>query len=158
MTYCADAYAPPHETPAVFITRYSAATEHWTPGQEIFLASKARFDDRVALALREHRDSGHVVAAGILERYERLIRLISDRLPVTDAYVSSNGSLCFDWDEDPSWQLSLLLQESGRLAFAAYFRGERVNGSAPFGPYSSLPQSIETAISRWTERPSTNRI
>ena len=68
---------------------------------------------------------------------ESLFELLPADLPDADPYLSNAGSISFDWDEDPSNSLSLMLQPDGRVGFAAYFDGARFSGistlsAAPF--------------------------
>lgn len=76
------------------------------------------------------------------------LRLLPAEMPATDAYISANGSICFDWDGDPSCQLSILLKDKNQIAFAAYFSGEKVHGSTRFSSHE-LPEIMATVAKRW---------
>lgn len=78
--------------------------------------------------------------------------LLPSDVPVVESYITPSGSLCFDWDHDPSNQLSIMLQAGGRIAYAAYFDGDRVNGSSRFS--GKLPDDLAHAVRRWQSRAS----
>lgn len=47
-----------------------------------------------------------------------------------DAYVSEQGSVTVDWDDDPQRQLSIMVKRDGSVSFAAYANGQRFSGDA----------------------------
>src|SRR3546814_15236999 len=70
--------------------------------------------------------SGRLIASHTLWNTKRFLQLLSADVPPTDAYVSEQESICFDWDENCQCQLSVMVQHGGRIAFAAYFNGDRL--------------------------------
>ncbi|ATE73827.1 hypothetical protein CNO08_22165 [Lysobacter capsici] len=83
-----------------------------------------------------------------LDNLSAFLRLLPAELPSTEVYITPNGSICFDWDEDPNHQLSLLLKDKNQIAFAAYFSGEKVHGSTRFASHQ-LPEIMATVTNRW---------
>lgn len=126
----------------------SAKNSFVTPSQERELDRQVRFSISVRSAVAEADEAFAMPAASALKNVARFIRLLPDCLPVTDAYISSSGSVSFDWDDDQTWQLSLALQSGSRIAFAAYFAGDKVHGSASFSA-EKLPDELVAAIKRW---------
>lgn len=68
-----------------------------------------------------------------------------------DAHVTAARNLSFDWDDDPQNQLSIIIHADGRLSYAAYFRGDRVHGTANFEK-RQFPEELLAAINKWKER------
>src|SRR3546814_5160345 len=89
-----------------------------------------------------------LIASHTLWNTKRFLQLLSADVPPTDAYVSEQESICFDWDENCQCQLSVMVQHGGRIAFAAYFNGDRLNGAANFTG-AELPAELGAAITRW---------
>jgi hypothetical protein len=96
---------------------------------------------------------------GVLERLdlhawfgplESLFELLPSDLPEIDPYLSNVGSISFDWDEDPSNSLSLMLQPDGRVGFAAYFAGARFSGISTL---SAVPfrRDVLPLVQRWLD-------
>lgn len=110
-----------------------------------------------ALEAAERWDGG--VAPRMTAQFARMVFrfavLVPTDVPVPECYYTPEGSICFDWDEDPQNQLSVMLQKSNRIAYAAYRAGERVHGSADFA--ASLPDELVLAIRKWKQRACTKR-
>src|SRR3546814_7307995 len=104
--------------------------------------------NEVDSAIEDARESGRLIASHTLWNTKRFLQLLSADVPPTDAYVSEQESICFDWDENCQCQLSVMVQHGGRIAFAAYFNGDRLNGAANF-PGAELPAELGAAITRW---------
>lgn len=85
----------------------------------------------------------------------RFLSALPSDLPKVEPYVSAQGSVCFDWDEEPSNALSLLIQSDSRVAFAAYFSGERMHGTVNFDA-AVLPRDLLSIINRWAVRNAAN--
>jgi len=86
-----------------------------------------------------------------LRNFEVALRLLPDDLPATEPHISSFGSICLDWDKDPDNQLGIMIQAGNKIAYAAYFSGEKVNGSLDFEG-SRLPEELSRHIASWIER------
>lgn len=108
----------------------------------------ARNAEMGLLLLQGMLESGPEPKSSALENFERLLQLLPAELPLTDPYVSESGSICFDWDFDSRFQLSLLLKDKNQIAYAAYFSGEKVHGSSHFSG-RELPEGLAYAAKRW---------
>src|SRR3546814_1686912 len=102
--------------------------------------------NEVDSAIEDARESGRLIASHTLWNTKRFLQLLSADVPPTDAYVSEQESICFDWDENCQCQLSVKVQHGGRIAFAAYFNGDRLNGAANFTG-AELPAALGAARS-----------
>lgn len=148
---CCDFAAEIRETPNLGLrAAYIAVQAAPTPLQ----LTVAERNEEIALgfwpALLDAEKEGVQVTARTVENFQRLLALLPASLPYTAPYVSEAGSLCLDWDGNPQNQLSIMIQRNGRIAFAAYFAGERVNGSANFLP-DGLPQGLVDSAARWAK-------
>lgn len=85
-----------------------------------------------------------------LETLKRVFACLPPGLPETEAYVSHAGSVCLDWDDNPTNTLSLIIKAGGQVAYASYFDGERSFGSFDFS--GKLHFSIDRAVERWVVR------
>lgn len=120
-----------------------------SPAEAIKIDRNARILDSLREAIQQARDEqGSLPSISALDNFDALLRLLPTELPATEAYISANGSICFDWDADPSSQLSILLKDKNQIAFAAYFSGEKVHGSTRFSS-NQLPESMATVTKRW---------
>ncbi len=86
-----------------------------------------------------------------IDRAPSMIDLVPAHMQDPDISVSGLGSLMFDWDDGPDWQLSLALSPRDTISFAGFFRGVRSHGEFPFYP-ERLPDEIQTAFKRWSNR------
>lgn len=121
------------------------ATAFVTPGQQRHLDRNAvMLDALFAVAEAENM----IVASQTVWNARRLLQLLPVELPPTDAHISDVESVCFDWDENPKAQLSLMVQRNNKLAFAAYFGGDRFNGAMAFNPME-LPAEVSQVVRRW---------
>lgn len=84
----------------------------------------------------------------------KFLSALPANLPTVEPYVSAQGSVCFDWDDEPSNALSLLLQSDTRLAYAAYFSGERIHGTVNL--QTAFPGELLSLINRWAVRNAAN--
>jgi hypothetical protein len=153
MAYCDVAdYSPSGAVQAPWAKRLTyTASQRPTPGQLVNAERNMRIVAHASEAIVHAQSQGQKVSSFGIENFKRLVDLLPAYLPVTEPYVAHTGSVTFDWDEDPQNQLALILQSSGRISFAAYFSGEKVNGSADFNG-SSLPQSVVDTAARWNKR------
>ncbi|MBL8297524.1 MAG: hypothetical protein JNN30_04160 [Rhodanobacteraceae bacterium] len=139
------------QTPSCGQSRFSALPSPASPRELKILERDKILLDHAREAINEAWEDGIRVADCVAENAQRLIRLLPDFLPCVEPYVSHAGSLCFDWDENPKFQFSVLLQDRGRVSFAAYFLGEKVNGSSSFS-HIDLPESLRFEAQRWRDR------
>ena len=58
----------------------------------------------------------------------RTLALLAAQTPVVGGYVCDSGSYVIDWDEDPKHQLSIGTKPDGRIWFARYDEGVKLNG------------------------------
>src|SRR3546814_20373215 len=86
--------------------------------------------NEVDSAIEDARERCRLIASHTLWNTKRFLQLLSADVPPTDAYVSEQESICFDWDENCQCKLSVMVQHGGRIAFAAYFNVDRLNGAA----------------------------
>lgn len=136
------------ETPMSQSTRFSAKPSFVTPGQQQLMERNLTMRQSVIEAVAEAEARDAHVALSALANAQRFLQLLPSNMPATDAYVSRNGSICFDWDDDSRCQISILLQDSERIAFAGYFSGDRVNGAANFS-VNELPEELLAAANKW---------
>lgn len=122
-----------------------------SPAQALKLGRDQKIKSYLANAIREASDQELMPAVSACVNVDRFLQLLPAELPVTDPYVSESGSICFDWDEDPESQFSILLKSENKISYAAYFSGEKVNGSAEFSRVD-LPKSLLESAKRWAER------
>lgn len=120
-----------------------------TPAQEQLGRRLQPYIASVIAALEDATDSRQAATVEV-DAVMKLGALLPADMPVVESYVTSSGSLCFDWDEDPRNQFSIILQAGGRIAYAGYFDGDRVNGSSRFG--AALPRDLASTLERWKER------
>lgn len=83
-----------------------------------------------------------------IDRAASMIALLPAHMQDPEINVSGLGSLMFDWDKGPDWQLSLALSPRDTISFAGFFRGARSHGEFPFYP-ERLPDEILAAFKRW---------
>lgn len=138
-------------TPSVVNPGYSALPPFASPSQSIRLNRDLQMKRYLTLAIERATDNELTVSQEAYENFSRFLQLLPEGMPVTDPYVTESGSICLDWDDNPQWQLSILLKNQNRVSFAAYFSGEKVNGSADFSR-SELPAQLLATASRWISR------
>lgn len=130
---------------------FSAFPPIASPAQTLKLSRDLKIKAYLADAVNEAKGQGLVPAISAVGNVDRLLQLLPSEFPVTDPYISESGSICFDWDEDPENQFSILLKEGNKISYAAYFSGEKVNGAADFSRID-LPKSLLESAKRWAER------
>jgi hypothetical protein len=130
---------------------FNAEPPETSPSQAVEAERNLQMQKFLLQALEKASSEGVKPAQSALSRFEALLRLLPGDLPLTDPYISHAGSICLDWDADPSHQLSLMLQSNERVAFAAYFKGEKIHGSARFSGLQ-LPESFLGLAKRWSNR------
>lgn len=136
------------ESPLSLPQSISTPGEFVTPAQLPLILRNAEMLNAINFAIDAARENGRLIASQTVWNAKRFLQLLSADVPATDAYVSEQESICFDWDEDCQCQLSVMVQHGGRIAFAAYFTGDRLNGAANFTG-AELPTELVAAISRW---------
>lgn len=136
------------DSPHVSHIDFSEALAPSTPSQRNLLERNDPMIDSMLAAIEQAGRNGVVVSSQAIWNARRLMQLLPSSMPPTDSYVSVHESICFDWDEDPSCQLSLIVQRGGKLAFSAFFGGDRINGSLAFSPVE-LPEEIGRVVQRW---------
>lgn len=104
-------------------------------------------------ALRQARREGVAYASTLPASLARLASGLFLEMPPVDAYLSGEGSLCFDWDEEPDNQLSILVGANHRIAFAAYRHGVRSHGHGQMLD-AQLPSEVNNALAGWSQAPS----
>ncbi len=120
-----------------------------SPAEAMKMDRNARmFESLMEAAQQALDDDDALPSLSALENFKALLRLLPAELPATEAYISPSGSICFDWDSDPSCQLSILLKDKNQIAFAAYFSGEKVHGSTRFSSHE-LPEIMASVAKRW---------
>jgi hypothetical protein len=129
-------------------TDFRARAPVTSPSQAVKIERNLRMSEYLNQAITESADEGLSPAASAVENFDALLRLLPSDLPLTDPYVSDAGSVCLDWDANPTCQLSVMLKANHQIAFAAYFRGEKVHGSARFSD-QQLPESFLGIAERW---------
>lgn len=68
-----------------------------------------------------------------------------------EPYVSSHGSVCFDWDDVPNNAMSFMVKNSREIGYSFFFDGECVYGSY-IASQSSLPGHVSGLVHRWWMR------
>jgi len=136
-------------SPARYKPVMRAKQREKTPSQVELEARLEPFVQSVYAALEGAAETGYADKFEIFD-VAKLALALPREIPVPDSYVTPTGSLCFDWDEDSKNQLSIVLQSKGRIAYAAYFDGDRMHGSARFG--AVLPEDLDLAVKRWSGR------
>jgi hypothetical protein len=120
-----------------------------SPAESMNIERNVRLRDSLREAVQQaSKEDDALPSLSASENFEALLRLLPAELPATEAYISPSGSICFDWDSDPSCQLSILLKDKNQVAFAAYFSGEKVHGSTRFSSHE-LPEIMATVVKRW---------
>lgn len=138
------------ETPLTRQLDFSALPGFVTPRQSIVLDRNSLISRGLVRAYNDAARAGFPVSGLVRELAPRFIQILPDELPYAEPYISYAGTLCLDWDELPACQLSLMLQATGRVSYAAFFSGEKVNGSGDFSR-ASLPQGLLDVASRWLQ-------
>lgn len=136
------------ESPLSIAQQISGPRESVTPAQLPLLRRNAQMLNAMNSALDEVRKQGRLIASQTIWNAKRFLQLLPADVPPTDSYVSEQESICFDWDDDSKCQLSVMVQQGGRIAFAAYFAGDRLNGATDFLG-AELSSELAAAISRW---------
>lgn len=136
-------------SPARFNPVMIARQRTKTPAQIEQDMRTQQFIDSVVEASNEASEVGSALSFEWLD-IGKLAALLPRDISVAESYITPTGSVCFDWDEDPKNQLSIVLQPGGRVGYAAYFDGDRTHGSARFG--TSLPEDLALAVRRWHRR------
>lgn len=119
-----------------------------SPAQALVEARREAFRLHLAEAVDEAYEDGIEPSLSALENFDGLLRLLPVYLPLTEPYISASGSICLDWDFNPACQLSILLKDRNQVAYAAYFSGEKVHGSARFS-HKELPEILAAVAKRW---------
>lgn len=122
-----------------------------TPGQRRLLDRNEVMLDSLSNAIADASAAEVIVASQTLWNSKRLMHFLPEAVPPADVYISDEESVCFDWDSDPNYQLSIMVQRDARLAFAAYLNGDRFNGAMEFRP-EGLPTEIAQLLDRWLQR------
>lgn len=71
--------------------------------------------------------------------------------PRSEAHILHNGSICFDWMDDPQNQLSVAIQRGNSIAYAAYFSGEKIHGVCPLTTFA-LSRPFDEVVKKWQRR------
>lgn len=156
MNAVADCYyeyvAEVRTTPTLGRAVFSALAPERSPVQEVahdeLAIRNARIREVLWSAIAAGAEEEAFVSSSALENFSVFLSLLPAAFPASEPYITDKGSICLDWYEDPQNQFSILLQDDNRIAFAAYFAGERVNGSAEFSP-EALPRELIELASRW---------
>lgn len=119
-----------------------------SPAEDVVTVRNAKIYELLRPALIAGAEDEAFVTYSALENFPALLSLLPAEFPVAEPYVSHEGSICLDWYQDPENQISILLQDDNRIAYAAYFAGERVNGSADFS-HGALPRELLEVADRW---------
>lgn len=139
-------------TPTVGRAVFSALAPERSPVQEVvhdeLAIRNARILEVLWPAIEAGAEEDAFVSYSAFENFSVLLSLLPAIFPASEPYITDKGSICLDWYEDPQNQFSILLQDDNRIAFAAYFAGERVNGSADFSP-DALPRELIEWANRW---------
>jgi hypothetical protein len=96
-------------------------------------------------------EGSRAVREDAIDRAPLMLALIPESMPDPEISVSGLGSLMFDWDNGPDWQLSLALSPRDTISFAGFFRGARSHGEFPFYP-ERLPDEVLAAFKRWPKK------
>lgn len=126
-------------------TAFRAGPPVASPAEALKMGRDAQLIDALIEALGEDEYAPSLSALG---NFQALLRLLPAEMPATEAYITPSGSICLDWDEDPRYQLSILLKDKNQIAFAAYFLGEKVHGSTRFTSHQ-LPSIMASVAKRW---------
>lgn len=118
------------------------------PAHEALLERNKMMINAASDVIRQSRAGGQPVSLEAEANLPRFMRLLPPQLPCIEPYISPSGSICFDWEDDPDCQLSIMLQAGDRIAFAAYFDGERIHGNSRL-PRTELPQALKAVAERW---------
>jgi hypothetical protein len=86
----------------------------------------------------------------VIKRTERLLDAILDRLPAPDIMADNDGSLALDWAAGRGWTISISVQASGKIGYAALRDGQRDFGvfSSPNDPPVGLIDLVEGVINK----------
>lgn len=128
---------------------YIARPPEASPVENVKIERDARMRTLLVQSIVEASERGVAPKPAAIENFDALLQLLPAELPITDPYVTDAGSISLDWDDEPSAQFALLLKDGGQIAFAAYFSGEKVNGSTRFSGLQ-LPESLLDAAHRWS--------
>ncbi len=105
---------------------------------------------RSATADASHFDwdgqGGYPVSRATLEHALTFLELLSSTLPAPDISAHPDGELAFEWSLGPRQILTVSLNESGRLSYAALYGPARQHGTELL--LDSLPDSIAHALRR----------
>ena len=96
-------------------------------------------------------EEGEAPTDAALKNFDAMLDLLPIALPATEPTISTFGSICLDWDQDPDNLLSIIIQAGNKIAYAANFSGERFNGSVDFQA-GGLSQKLAKPIAQWIER------
>lgn len=103
-------------------------------------------DPASAIELRLHQLAAAVFGGSDSLAQVTSIALLSEHVPLSDCYISDFGTLCCDWDDDPKYQLSLLVSGKGEIAFARYVNGNSSNCAYQPCDGITLPKVISTVL------------
>src|SRR3546814_2435748 len=94
------------ESPLSLPQNMSAAREFVTPAQLPLILRNEEMPNEVDSAIADARESGRLIASHTLCNTKRLLQLLSADVPPTDAYVSEQASICYDWEDRKSTRLN----------------------------------------------------
>lgn len=140
-----DYYLETAATPVVSRIDYTALRPLRSPRETLLQGRNESMRQYLALAIEEDEFEPSEAA---LNNFESFLRMLPQGMPATEPRISYVGSICFDWDADPDNQLGIMLQANNRIAYAAYFSGEKVNGTDDF-TIGRFPEELARTISRW---------
>ncbi len=141
-------YIAPAGTALVRGFSFSASAPARSPREEFVAERNSQLLEKLAFAVREASEEGFEVSPRALDNFEELLSLLPVGAPLGEIYVDDDGMISMDWDRNPENQFSIMLLADSRIAFAAYFAGERVNGSYSFSS-ERLPARLVQAARRW---------
>lgn len=117
------------------------------PGRDLIAQRHLARGLDVLMNLEDSAKLNHTITPAVMGRF---FLALPSGLPSADAYVSAHGSVCFDWDDEPSNALSLFVQSDRRVGYSAYFNGRRSHGVADFKD-TALPAIVMKLIKEWIE-------
>lgn len=130
---------------------FTARPPEVSPIEGLIMERNSRMARMLTEAVADAAAEGVPASRDALRSFVDFVKLLPADVPVTDPYISARGSICMDWDDDPRYQLSVVLKDRDTLGFAAYLDGRRCTGSESFSR-GELPLAFRSVIKDWSER------
>jgi hypothetical protein len=107
----------------------------------------AEMFERIARALRKGRDSeGILVNVEPFGRVAAFLAMLPLEVPLPKVVVESENQIGLDWDEGVRRVLTVTINNTAYVGFAALIGHEPLHGRAPFG--EQIPETVAYLLSR----------